>query len=50
MNFLDQERQSISRADLPAQLVDVGIKLTTIGIFPAIHESPRTRRIVEIEH
>src|SRR4029077_20984795 len=52
MQFFNQESQTLStvRSKLTPQLVDVGIKLTAIGIFAAINEAPRARRIVKIEN
>src|SRR5205814_10247537 len=52
MQFFNQESQTIStvRSKLTPQLVDVGVKLTAIGILAAIHEAPRPRRIVKIEN
>src|SRR6266704_5426918 len=52
MQFFNQESQTIStvRSKLTPQFVDVGVKLTAIGIFAAIHEASRARRIVKIEN
>ena len=50
MDFLDQERQTVAIAELGAQFVDVSLELSSIGIFPAIDEPPRTRWIVKIEN
>src|SRR6266404_5447720 len=52
MHFFNQESQTISavRSKLTPQLVDGGVKLTAIGIFAAIHEPPRPRRIIKIEN
>src|SRR5438034_9260324 len=52
MQFFNQESQTIStvRSKLTPQFVDVGVKLTAIGIFAMIHESSRPRRIVKIEN
>src|SRR5439155_17389001 len=52
MHFFDQKRQTVSTIcpKPSAKLVDVGIKLATIGIFAAIHESSRPRWIVKIEN
>src|SRR5438093_13406163 len=52
MQFFNQESQTIAtvRSKLTPQFVDVGVKLTAIGIFAMIHESSRPRRIVKIEN
>src|SRR5437588_10975281 len=52
MHFFDQECQTVStvRAELTAQLVYVRVKLAAIGIFAAIDEPSRPRRIVKVEN
>src|SRR5437899_11831019 len=52
MQFFNQESQAIAtvRSKLTPQFVDVGVKLTAIGILAAIQEAPRPRRIVKIEN
>src|SRR5437667_340880 len=46
MQFFNQESQTIAtvRSKLTPQFVDVGVKLTAIGILAAIREAPRPRR------